>query len=184
MKNSFHLHKFIVVAAALVAATTLNGCTVNTMENEDPSDYNILNIGNTLPAFSAAMNNGDVIHSDSLRGNVNVIIFFDTECYDCRAELVQIDSLYRCTQSTDSLKNIKIIAIARDEESSEINAYWQANSLTIPYSPQSGKAIYELFAKSYIPRTYICDSKGVIRYIFIEKLETKEELLKAIKSIL
>ena len=62
----------------------------------------------------------------------------------------------------------RMIAIAREESAPEIAAYWQANALSIPYSPQSDRRIFSLFASSTIPRVYICSPSGIVEWIGIE----------------
>ena len=56
--------------------------------------------------------------------------------------------------------------IAREESQSEIEAYWKAQSLSMPYSPQENRDVYSLFARSVIPRIYIADTLGVITAAF------------------
>ena len=54
------------------------------------------------------------------------------------------------------------------------------------YSPQSDRTIYHLFATSRIPRIYISDSKGIIRYIHTDEVlptcETLQAELQTIKK--
>ena len=54
----------------------------------------------------------------------------------------------------------------------------------MPYSAQEDRKIFELFAKSVVPRIYIVDEDGIIRYIFTDNpLATFDDLVEAIKTI-
>ena len=58
--------------------------------------------------------------------------------------------------------------ISREQDKDEIQTYWQENNLTLPYSPQTSREIYSLFAQSRIPRIYISDRNGTIKTIFTD----------------
>lgn len=66
----------------------------------------------------------------------------------------------------------------------EIERYWQSKSFSMTYSPQADRSIYNLFATSLIPRIYICDRNGIIRYIHTDDvLPTCETLLTELQTI-
>lgn len=119
--------------------------------------------GNPLPQFSVTLNNGETITTSSLRGKKVLIEFFNTSCADCRQSLPTIDRLYRNLKEED---NVAIFAIARDENDSEIAAYWQENNLILPYSPQPDRKVYEQFASVGIPRVFIAAPDGRITATF------------------
>ena len=64
------------------------------------------------------------------------------------------------------IPEVKILAIAREEGVSDIEKYWEENNLTMPFSPQKTKEIYNLFAPSVIPRIYISNTAGIITATF------------------
>ena len=47
-------------------------------------------------------------------------------------------------------------------------AFWEEKGLNLPYSAQNDRDIYSLFASSRIPRIYISDENGIVRYIFTD----------------
>lgn len=133
---------------------TTTGC-ISDDEPEGPS----LKAGDSLPQFTVTMNNGEIISDSSLRGSVAVIVFFNTGCSDCQKELPVIQDLWE-KYIGDS--DVKILAIAREESTAEIEEYWQENGLTMPFSPQQNREIYNLFAYNVIPRIYIANTSGII----------------------
>ena len=62
-----------------------------------------------------------------------------------------------------------MVAIAREETEESIQAFWEAHGLSIPYSPQSDRRVYNLFAIITIPRVYFCTHSGLINWVGIEK---------------
>lgn len=141
----------------IVIITIISSCITDSPDEENGSK---LAAGDRMPNFSVIMNDGHVISSDDIVDKIAVIIFFNTECKDCRFELPELQQAYEATAN-----HSEWIAIAREEESNSIADYWRKEGLTIPYSPQSDRSIYSLFATSGIPRIYI-SSEQTILYSF------------------
>lgn len=120
---------------------------------EDEPASASLQPGDKCPSFSIEMNTGSVISSESLKGKKSLIVFFNTSCGDCQKELPEIQKVYDYIQSQDLPVNL--ICISRAESAESIEKYWTSNGLTLPYSAQKDKAVYNLFASSVIPRTYL-----------------------------
>ena len=134
-------------------------------------------VGDLLPDFSVAMNDGSSVSGASLRESVSLILFFHTSCPDCQQVLPIIQRIYDEYASAD----IQFAFISREEDAASIAAYWETQDFSMPYSAQSNRIVYELFATSRIPRVYISDSDGIIRYIFTDNpVPTYEELKSAI----
>lgn len=146
--------------------------------NDDDPDPGSLKVGDSLPAFSVTLNTGETVTSESLRGKVPVIVFFNTSCPDCQKELPVVQKVYKAlTASPD----VFIMAIAREEGAEAISAYWKENNLTIPWSAQPDRKVYNLFANSVIPRLYIADSKGIITASFGDtNIPSADQLIEAI----
>ena len=143
-----------VLFGLLMFVCTTTGC----ISDEDPQDPS-LSVGEPLPHFSVTMNTGEVVSTTSLKGSVAFIVFFNTGCSDCQKELPVVQELWERYREDSQ---VKIVAIAREESAEEIDNYWKENGLTMPYSPQSNREIYNLFAPSIIPRIYIANPSGVI----------------------
>lgn len=155
---------------------TSTGCVTD----DDPKGPS-LSVGEPLPQFSVAMNNGEIFSTTSLAGKIPVIVFFNTGCSDCRKELPVIQQLWEKYQDSTE---VVILPIAREETEEEILQYWNENNLSMPFSPQDNKEIYNLFAPSVIPRIYIADKSGKIIYSFDDSyLPSLEELISDIESV-
>lgn len=127
------------------------------VNDPEPSDWS-LSVGDKCPDFTVEMNDGTLFDSRTLTDEFTVITLFNTECPDCQRELPVVQKLYE-----ESLgKSISFVCISREEDASSVSAYWQERGLTLPYSAQTDRTIYSMFAASGIPRTYIVNKQGII----------------------
>jgi hypothetical protein len=54
----------------------------------------------------------------------------------------------------------------------------------MPYSPQSDRRVYSLFAPRVIPRIYISDAQSIIRHMYVDiGMPTAEILAEGIKNL-
>ncbi len=117
--------------------------------------------GDRLPDFVVEMNDGSLVSTASLEGSVSLIVFFNTGCPDCREELPVIQRIY-----DDFGAEVRTVCISREQGSAGIEAYWRENGLTLPYSAQEDRAVYELFAGSGVPRVYVSSPDLVVRKVY------------------
>lgn len=144
--------KLLIVAALTLI---LQACVFD----EDDSGLRV-SVGDPLPRFVATLSDGTIENNVTLsRGRV-IIVFFNTTCSDCRRELPELEKRYRA----EAPDGVRYLCIAREEAAGPIAAYWAANSLTMPWSPQPDRAIYSLFATSGIP-LIISATDGTITHI-------------------
>ena len=153
----------------------LSGCI---HENNTGAD---VKVGESLPDFEVMMNDGSVVTESSLVGNVSVLMFFHTSCPDCQQVLPCVQSIY----DEYIEKGVKFALISRECSKEEIEAYFEKNSLNLPYSAQNDRSVYNLFAKSRIPRIYISDENGTVRYIFTDDpVASYDDLKSAVESLI
>ena len=149
------------------ALCMLVSCVVDE-PGHDGDDTDLVRVGDRLPSFSVEVVDGVdryTFSSEVLTGPT-VIVFFNTSCSDCQRELPVLNEYYlqHCSEP-----GFQMVAIAREETEESIRAYWEINNLSIPYSPQSDRRVYNLFATMTIPRVYFCSHTGLITWIGIEK---------------
>lgn len=126
-----------------------------------------VNVGDKVPLFTVdVIDNGErsTFSTADIDGET-VIVFFNTSCEDCRRELPKLNDYY--LRHRDEV-GFCMVAISREEGEESVAAYWHDNSLQIPYSAQTDRKIYSLFASSVIPRVYYCSPQGIVTKVFIE----------------
>jgi len=149
----------------------LTGCMVDDSDDSTSPDVEErVRVGDRLPSFTVDMISGDtrsVFSSDHLTGRT-LIVFFHTGCIDCQRELPELEKYY---QQHLQEPGFQLVAIAREENEEEIASFWEEYGLTMPYSPQSNRDVYSLFASMTIPRAYLCAPTGIVTWIGIEKFD-------------
>lgn len=123
-----------------------------------------LAVGDKIPDFSVIMNDGTEVTGQQLSQGKSCIVFFTTLCPDCREVLPHLQLLYQEFVS----KDVKFVLISREEGNETISSYWIAQGFTMPYSAQEDRRVYELFAKTRVPRVYLCKN-GKIEAVFTDE---------------
>lgn len=143
---------------------------------DDVSYDSKVKVGDRLPAFSVVTDGGERVSNESLKGAPAAVMFFHTSCPDCRRELPVVQAL------SAMVPELRVVCIARSEEGAEIGAYWEANGLTLPYSPQEGDGIYRLFADAGIPRLYLTDAAGTVVAEFCEEFPAASRMAALLRT--
>ncbi len=150
------MNRLAHILVALFLSLVLVSCI------EEPDTEFELAIGERIPNFTVQMNDGTTVTGAQLCNGTALIMFFHTGCPDCRNTLPAVQKIY------DQLKDkISITLISREQPESEISQYWKEIGYTMPYSAQTTREIYNLFATSRVPRVYICND-GIIKHIYTD----------------
>lgn len=155
MKRYMYMKKILSIVTVL---TILTGCIKERLTGAD------LKVGDSLPDFEVVMNDGSVMTDDLLKQEVSVVMFFHTSCPDCRQVLPEMQKIYDEYAS----EKVRIVLIGREESKEEIESFWKDKGFKMPYSAQNDRKVYEKFAQTRIPRVYINEKGGIIRYIFTD----------------
>jgi peroxiredoxin len=160
------LYKFRILLFALLLVACVDDKT---------AEGGHVGVGDQLPQFTVTLNNGEVVSDTSLRGQYALIVFFHTSCSDCQHELPVIQ------QFLDSQQKCRVICISREQNEESVEAYWQQHNFTMPYSAQSTRQVYSLFAASHIPQIFIVGPQGVITHHWTDAdMPTLETLTAAL----
>ena len=170
-----YMRKVILLSTIICAFLFSSGCIKDNVEGGE------LKVGDRLPEFSVVMNDGSQVTDESLKGGVSCVMFFHTSCPDCQRTLPVIQQVY----DEYTPKGVIFTLISREEGVRSINAFWAQEKLSMPFSAQSDRTVYNKFAQTRIPRVYICDKDGIIRYIYTDDpTPTYENMSDSIKSLL
>lgn len=166
------MKRFLVI---LFLVNIISGCIKEDVTGAD------IKVGDMLPGFEVLMNDGSVANDAFLKGSVSIVMFFHTSCPDCQQALPRVQQIYDEYAS----KGVKTVLISREEGLDDVSGYWSRNGLDLPYSAQNDRKVYELFASSRIPRIYISDENGTVRYIFTDDpVPSYNDLKSAIESLI
>ena len=157
------------ISVVLAVMMCLAGCINEKIEGAD------LKVGDMIPDFEVVMNDGRVVTDDDLKESSSVVMFFHTSCRDCQQALPVMQRIYDEYAS----KGVPFVLISREEVQQDIEFFWKREGLEMPYSAQTDRSVYELFAQTRIPRVYICEKGGKIRYIFTDDPNPSYDDLKS-----
>lgn len=129
-----------------------------------------VNVGDHVPLFSVEMvKDGErSTFSTSYLTGETVIVFFSVSCPDCQRDLPKLNQYYLRHKDDEGFQ---MIAISRAEGEESVAPFWKEYGLQIPYSAQTDRRIYELFASSIVPRIYFVSAQGVVTRVFIERFD-------------
>jgi peroxiredoxin len=126
--------------------------------------------GETAPDFTAHTTDGGTFTLSTLRGSVVLLDFWGAWCPPCRATLPHLDSLVRTYASrglvaaivgTD-IKEADAVNYLTQQELTRFTSVWEPGG-------KSGNPVAQLYGVSGddvgIPRTYVIDRQGVIRFV-------------------
>ena len=142
------------------------------IDEEEPTEE-VVTVGQRLPDFEVTTNDGTSVTGDMLRSTPSVVMFFHTSCPDCQQTLPRIQRLH----DTHAGKGVRFALISREDGEASVASYWEEHRLTMPYSAQDDRSVYELFAYRRVPRVYVSDATGTVRYIFTDDPIPSDEML-------
>lgn len=165
--------------AVLFAVTLATSCIKD--EHEEADETTLVSVGQTAPDFTVEMLDGQRIRLSDLRGDVVLLTFWDPKCPSCE-QLMEISEERILNRIAD--KDIHYLPISRGYTREYIEEYCASHGYDFPVGLDPQKAIYELYASKYVPRTFLIDKRGTIRHLYVEyDLSTLPTILSAAESL-
>ena len=167
------INQVLLYLLLLGCSSLFAGCS-SVVDEDDAVER--VHVGDRVPLFTVTMTYPETTNPQQdqttsqwstmqLTGET-VIVFFNTSCSDCQRDLPLLNEYYLKHKDDEGFQ---MVAISREEDVESVATYWETNHLQIPYSAQSDRRIYNLFATSIIPRIYFVSAKGVVTRIDVEK---------------
>lgn len=139
-----------------------------------------LRIGDTVPSIVLSGVNGAPVRiPESFKGKVTILHFWQIGCSSCKLEMPAMDELYGKYRR----KGLEILAVNVGQKKEIVKAF--VSELGASYTilvDMDGKSA-ALYGVKDIPRTYLIDRSGVVRYRILGGTTT-EMLKKLILSLL
>lgn len=170
--------KCIWIIIGTILIFVFHGCIID--EETVPLTEEYIQVGDHLPYFSLQMSDGTQLSTSDLEGKVSFIMFFTTECSDCRKELPIVQHVYDSYRKDST---VQFVCISREQSIEAVQEYWNIQNFTLPFSAQEDRAIYELFATNLVPRIYISNPDLNVCFMFTDfPLATETDLFSAIEE--
>lgn len=98
------------------------------------------------------------------RQKVTVLNFFATWCGPCLSELPHLQQV---ADRFADREDVTFVVVGREESQETLDEFVSKNGYRMPFVADKEGSLYREFAKTIIPRTYIIDSTGTIRFEII-----------------
>lgn len=121
----------------------------------------LVKVGQVAPDFSVEMLDGRTIKLSELRGKVVMLCFWATWCPPCRQEMAH---LQEGVIDYFAGKNLVVLPISRGEQRDVVEKFIADNGYTFGVGLDPERAIYDLYASNFVPRTFIINKLGKVVY--------------------
>lgn len=169
--------KKIILSIALILSLSIG---LSAQENDGTKTK----LGQVAPAFSCLTVHGNTVDTKEMKGKVIWINFFATWCSPCKQELPVLENniMEKYKDNTDFV----LVVLGREHDMEEMKKYAKETNLNLPFAPDPGRKIFNMYASQSIPRNVIIGKDGKIAVQSIgysveefKKLENKlAELIK------
>ena len=132
-----------------------------TDEEREIEATTLVKVGEMAPDFSVEMLDGRTIKLSELRGKVVMVCFWATWCPPCRQEMAH---LQEGVIDHFAGKDLVVLPISRGEKRDVVEKFINYNGYTFGVGLDPERAIYDMYASNYVPRTFIVDKSGKVTY--------------------
>lgn len=144
-----------------------------------------LKINDTVKNFSVKMINGETIRMSDLKGKVVMVNFWATWCAPCLMEFYDFPSkIIKPFKNS----NFILLPISIGESIDVVKAkmkHLQKDSINFNVGIDPAKNIWKLLAEGSIPKSFLIDKNGVVRYMTTGNNDTNlNNLVLMIKKLL
>ena len=147
----------------------------------------LVKVGDHVPSFTVYDDEGNAFSSSEFAGKQSLLLFFDITCGDCKREFPKIEQVWNSLKDSPDFCMVTISRVTagktREEDIEAVNDYW-SSGFTMPKYFDNNRQVYNLFTEAYVPRVYLIDKQGIVRWMAIENVNlTAAELVEKIKSL-
>ena len=155
--NYLFVKNILLIPLLMILLLCCSCQDVPTIESTD-----IAKIGTKAPDFNIQLEDGKTLKLSDLQGRIVLINFFATWWGACVKELPYIQN-----QIWEKYKNnsdFSLLVIGREHSKEDLVEFKSKEKIRFPLYPDPDKSISLLYAKGFIPRTYLINKQGIVVY--------------------
>lgn len=162
----------------LMACLTLTLCSTAVAGGPKDDEYKAkTSIGGAMPDFTVEREDGHPFNMSAQHGKVVLVNFWATWCGPCKVEMPVLEK--DVWQKYKNNPDFVMIAIAREQDLNTVKTFKAKTPYTFPLAADPQRKTYALFADAGIPRSYIVDRKGKIRFQSVGSMPGDFDRLKS-----
>ncbi len=132
------------------------------------------------PSFALADLSGQTVELSALQGKVVILNFWASWCPPCRAEMPELDRVFRETQDAGA----RVLAVDQMEDVNTVRAFGDQLQLSFPLLLDSDGAVSSRYQVRALPTTFFIDRRGVIRDVVVGGPMTRQVIEDKLKPLL
>jgi peroxiredoxin len=145
----------------------------------------VLNVNDTIKDFTVQMLNGETVKLSDLKGQVVLLNFWATWCAPCIREFYAFPS-----QIIEPFNNsaFVLLPVSRGETMDKVKEKMEQlkkDGIDFNVGIDPDRSIFDLYAKEGIPKNFLIDKNGIIRYVSTGYSEERmNDLVSMIQELL
>ncbi len=165
-------------AVSAAQATPVPGPASAALPMSQARDSDIILVGDRAPAFKAKTTKGETVTLDAPARKLTLLAIVTAQSQACQDEL---KILQQGLQTKLSAAGGCIVALGSGQTAEEMAALGRELGLTFTLAEDPRKEITALFAKDFVPRCYVIDQRGIVKYSSVGV--NKQDLLRMLNII-
>jgi peroxiredoxin len=136
-------------------------------------------VGALAPDFTLPDLEGKPVSLSSFRGKVVILNFFATWCPPCRAEMPDLEVVYKELKG----QGFEVVAIDLQEDERAVKGFASSLGLTFPILLDREASVFGQYHVTGLPTSYFIDREGVIRELTIGAMN-RSIIMEKLRKIL
>lgn len=149
-------------------------------------ESSIVKVGDAAPEFTVKMLDGQSVKLSDKKGKIVLLNFWATWCGPCMKEFEEIPD--KIISRFGDRADFVFIPVSRGETEEVVRKKMKQlkkNGIYFPVGLDPERKIYDLYAKTFIPRNYLIDKEGKIVYMSVGYSEKEfDEMVEKIAELL
>lgn len=182
-KDMYRYLRLLVLPAFLLLISCISG------NDSDDGTINHVTVGSAVPEFTVLDEDGGRVDFtlSSFTGKRTLLTFFAYYCDDCKREMPKIHDAWKALKDEP---DFQVINIERQATAEQVVKYWSDSGFSpMPWYRDIERAAFYTFANQKVPRAYIIDATGVVRWMAVEyfkeggKSITAEQIIEKLEQL-